>query len=98
MEAKGPAHFDFLGHDQVLRNRDIAAEAELDQNAARLEHLEPRANGPFVSGRFELDIELAARIRPQRRTSLRPSRGHARCRSTSSTVSSSALPLRRTNE
>src|SRR2546421_8114016 len=41
VEAEGPAHFDFLGHHHVLRDRDVAAEAELNQNATRLEHLEP---------------------------------------------------------
>src|SRR6266567_7146807 len=59
VEAKGPAHFDFLGHHHVLRNRDVAAEPELNQDAAWLEHLEPGANRPFVAGRFELDVEIA---------------------------------------
>jgi hypothetical protein len=36
MEAKGPAHFDLLGHHHVLRDRNIPAEAELNQDAARL--------------------------------------------------------------
>src|SRR6267154_3945780 len=55
---KGPAHFDFLGHYHVLRDRNVAAEAELNQDAARLEHLQPRANRAFVAGRFKLNIEI----------------------------------------
>src|SRR6266850_2058278 len=59
METKRPAHFDLLGYHHVLRDRDVAAEAELNQDAARLDRLKPRANGPFIARRFEMNIEIA---------------------------------------
>lgn len=40
-------------------DRDVATEAELNPNAARLQHLQPRTDRPFVTGRFELYIEIA---------------------------------------
>ena len=67
VEAKRPAHFDLLRHQHILRDRNITAEAKLNQDAARLEHLEPRANGPFVARRFEMNIKkaLIGRIDPE---------------------------------
>src|SRR5258705_168930 len=59
METKRPAHFDLLGYHHVLRDRDVAAEAELNQDAARLDRLKPRVNGAFIARRFEMNIEIA---------------------------------------
>ena len=59
MEAEGAADLDLLGDDEVLRDGDVAAEAELDEDAARPQHVEARANRPVVTRGLELHVEAA---------------------------------------
>jgi hypothetical protein len=59
VEAERAADLELLGDDQVLRQRHVAAEAELHDDAARAHRVEAGAQRPLVARAFEHHVERA---------------------------------------
>src|SRR4028118_89720 len=68
VKAERPLHLDLLGHDQVLRDRNVASKPKLNQHGAGLERLQAGAYGALNARSLKLNIEgaLVGRIRRQR--------------------------------
>src|SRR5262245_3428580 len=58
VKSERPAHLDLRGDHRVLGNGYVAAEPELQQHAARLQHIETGADRSLVAGCLELHVEI----------------------------------------
>jgi hypothetical protein len=58
-KAEGAVDRKLLGHDHVLRQGDIAPQAQLTTDASRPHDLQPVAQGALVARAFEHDVERA---------------------------------------
>ena len=60
IEAEGAAQLDLLGHDRVDRQRHLAADAELDDDARRVaRRASAEASAAAAAGGFEHHVEIA---------------------------------------
>ena len=59
VEAEGAAQLEFLGNDDVQRQRGRSADADLDENTAGLHHIESGNKRLLASRRFHQNIEAA---------------------------------------
>src|SRR5262245_61032516 len=58
VKSERPAHLDLLGDHRVLGNGYVTAEPELQQHAARLQHIETGTDRSLVAGCLELHVEI----------------------------------------